>query len=126
MDKVNSPVGWWLRAISWVGSRMMEPLSSPARTLSNQRISASVTACRYSVYNGRRQRRNARLRVQWPGDHVHANLIDQAEREGLPHDGRAMQADDLLACCILGLLDRAGNTVGDERVHSGVRRSGFV
>jgi hypothetical protein len=41
------------------GFQMMEPSSSPARTLSNQRISASVTACRYLVYEAYATRQTA-------------------------------------------------------------------
>ena len=40
MDKVNSPVGWWLRAISWVPDD--GAVVQPGQTLSNQRMSASV------------------------------------------------------------------------------------
>jgi hypothetical protein len=59
-------------------------------------------------------------------DHVHADLIDQAERECLLHDGGAVQADDLVARDVLGLLDRADHAVGDEREHGWVRRGRLV
>jgi hypothetical protein len=39
MDKVNSRLGWWL--LQYRAVQMMAPSSSPARTLSSQRISAS-------------------------------------------------------------------------------------
>jgi len=42
-------------------------------------------------------------------DHVHVYLVDEAKREGLLHDARAVQADDLVASRVLGLLDRAGH-----------------
>jgi tetratricopeptide (TPR) repeat protein len=54
-------------------------------------------------------------------DHVHADLIDQAERQRLLHDGRAVQVDGLLACGLLRLLDRAGHAVGHEGEHRRVR-----
>jgi hypothetical protein len=47
-------------------------------------------------------------------DHVHADLIDQAERECLLQDGRAMQTDNLVALRALGLLNRADDAVGDD------------
>jgi hypothetical protein len=57
MDKVNSPVRWWLRAISWVPDD--GAVVQPSRTPSSQRISASVTACRYSVYEAYATRQTA-------------------------------------------------------------------
>jgi hypothetical protein len=45
---------------------------------------------------------------------VHADLIDQAERECLLQDGRAMQTDNLVALRALGLLNRADDAVGDD------------
>ncbi len=46
-------------------------------------------------------------------DHVHADLIDQAERERLLHDGRAVQTDELVTRRAVGLLNRADDAVGD-------------
>jgi hypothetical protein len=54
------------------------------------------------------------------------HLIDQAERECLLHDGRAVQTDELVARRALGLLNRADDAVGDERVHRWVRRGRLV
>jgi hypothetical protein len=45
---------------------------------------------------------------------VHADLIDQAERECLLQDGRAMQTDNLVALHALGLLYRADDAIGDD------------
>jgi hypothetical protein len=42
-------------------------------------------------------------------DHVDADLVHQAERECLLHDGRAVQPDDLVTGRGLGLLDGAGH-----------------
>jgi hypothetical protein len=74
------------------GLQMMEPSSSPARTLSSQRISASVTACRYSVYEAyatrRNARRNARLGAQWPG-HPRCG----SPRRGWPQEDRSSDGD---------------------------------
>ena len=53
-------------------------------------------------------------------DHAHADLVDQAERECLLHDGRTVQAHDLVTRDVLGLLDRAGADAGDECVHGWV------
>ena len=52
-------------------------------------------------------------------DHVHADLIDQAERECLLHDGRAVQADDLVARRTLGALNRALTTPSVTNVYTG-------
>jgi hypothetical protein len=57
MNKVNSPVGW--RLLQYRGPQMIEPSPSPARTLSKHRISASVTAYRYSVYEAYLTRQTA-------------------------------------------------------------------
>jgi hypothetical protein len=67
-----------------------------------------------------------RAATEQDGDHVHADLVDQAERECLLHDGRAVQADDLVARDVLGLVDRTGHTTGDERVHGWVGRGRLV
>jgi len=50
-------------------------------------------------------------------DNVHLDLVEEAERERLLHDGRAEQADDLLARHVPSPLDRACHAVGDEREH---------
>jgi hypothetical protein len=51
-----------------------------------------------------------RAATQQDRDHVHADLIDQAERECLLHDGRAVHTDNLVVRRALGLLNRADDT----------------
>jgi hypothetical protein len=70
--------------------------------------------------------KQGRAATQQDRDHVHADLIDQAERECLLHDGRAMQTDDLVARRALGLVNRANDAVSDERIHGWVRRGRLV
>jgi hypothetical protein len=82
---------------------------------------ADVCRCRgnerLGAFEGDRRGERAEQRragTEQDRDDVHADLVDQAERECLLHDGRAMQADGLVARDVLGLLDRAGHAVGDE------------
>ena len=51
---------------------------------------------------------------------MHADLVDQAERECLLHDGRTVQAHDLVTRDVLGMLNRAGDAAGDECVQGWV------
>jgi hypothetical protein len=55
---------------------------------------------RLSTFEGDRRGERAEQRrtaTQQDRNDVHADLVDQAERECLLHDGCAMQADDLVA-----------------------------
>jgi hypothetical protein len=81
------------------------------------------------AYEGDRRAQPAeqgRAATEQHRDHVHPDLIDQAERKRLHHHGRAVQADDLVARDLRGLLDRAGHAIGDEREHGWVRRGRLV
>jgi hypothetical protein len=55
--------------------------------------------------------KQGRAATQQDRDHVHADLIDQAERECLLHDGRAVQTDDL----VNKVLTRAGALLSPGR-----------
>ena len=65
-----------------------------------------------------------RAAAQQNRDHVHADLIDQAERECLLQMVR--RADELVARRALGLLNRADDAVGDEGLHGWVPRGRLV
>jgi hypothetical protein len=57
MDKVNSPVGWWLRAISWVPDD--GAVVQPSQNAVEPADSSFSDACRYSVYEAYATRQTA-------------------------------------------------------------------
>jgi hypothetical protein len=92
-----SPLPWILRGLVASGCGLPDhPKSQVRRGRGNQHLGAFEGDRRVEPV------KQGRAPTQQDRDHVHVDLIDQAERECLLHDGRAVQTDELVARRALG------------------------